>query len=65
MTVRRITKDEAELMAFWVTEINCHMSASDFQRDFFDSLEGQFVSSGSLTEKQRDSLQKIYERVTS
>lgn len=40
------------------------MRADDFQRDFFESLASQFQDRGRLSEKQFESLRRIYERVT-
>lgn len=59
-----MTKDELVLIAFHITEIDQFMSESDFQRDFFESLRDQFYKNSHLTPKQRESLQRMYERLT-
>lgn len=57
--------DSKELASHFITEIEIHMKADDFQRDFFESLNDQFQKRGHLTVPQLAALQRIYERVTS
>ncbi len=48
-----------------LSEIEDSMSERDFQRDFFESLSDQFNRKQYLSDKQVESLQKMYDRVTS
>ena len=56
--------DLAKAAVFMLEEIETYMRSDDFQRDFFESLNDQFTDKGHLSEKQMESLTKIYERVT-
>lgn len=59
-----MTPEHQKLAAHLISEIGDSMRDDDFQRDFFDSLTDQFERGGHLSEKQMESLNKIYERVT-
>lgn len=60
-----MTKDEQEQVKFQISEIEQHMKEDDFQYEFFHSLKDQYENTWRrLTEKQIESLNKIYERVT-
>jgi len=53
-----------KLIHFWFDEVQCCMREDDFQRDFYESLQAQFYDKGTLSVKQTESLQRMYERVT-
>lgn len=57
-------EERNKLILFQIEEIETHMSADDFQRDFFESLAQQYGEKQSLSEKQMECLNRIYERVT-
>ena len=59
-----MTEQDKKNVLYWMEEIELEMDDGDFQRDFFESLKDQFEAKSFLSEKQYQSLQKIYERVT-
>jgi len=58
------TPEEATEINFMIKEIEGHIEETDFQFDFFQSLQSQFKEKNWLSEKQVASMRKIYERVT-
>lgn len=52
------------LITHYIDEINKKMLETDFQRNFFQSLEEQFLTRKRLSDKQFACLEQIYERVT-
>lgn len=56
--------ERVQIIDFWLDEISDVLSDDDFQREFFESLFDQFSVKGSLSDRQFESLRKIYERVT-
>ncbi len=49
---------------FYLDEIEKNMNEGDFQRDFYESLCEQFENKKSLSEKQMESVVRMYDRVT-
>ncbi len=56
--------EKQKLIGHYIAEVEESMSESDFQREFFESLSDQFHRTFSLSEKQFECLERMYERVT-
>lgn len=57
-------REVRKLIAFQISEIREMMREGDFQRDFFESLCDQFERNNYLSDKQRECLERMYERIT-
>lgn len=56
--------DQEKIVGYYIDEIDSYIDTKDFQYDFFSSLYDQYVRGLKLSDKQVESLKKIYERVT-